>query len=128
MSPVFLLNVTGVRASTSEPAGYGHTSSWNRMTLALPSTWLYSCILHETLPNTWSTLIDGTPPPGQGASCQTANALSAAAVAAARSTFFDAWYCIEYEMQYCGHPTGMPVGQFVSGSISQSLPHAVVRQ
>src|SRR5437899_9776427 len=99
MSPVFLLKVTVVRASTSPADMYGHSSSWNMMMFALPSSWLYSCTLQATGPNAGATVIDGTPPPGQTTFCQTSNARPAMALAVARSTFLEAPCCIEYETQ-----------------------------
>src|SRR5579859_1587565 len=128
MSPVFLLKVTVVSASTSLPDVYGHSSSWNMMMFALPSTWLYSCILQATVPNTGATRIDGAPPPGHSAFCQTAKALDAAVLAVSRSTFFDASRCIEYDTQNCGHQMGVPAGHDVMGSSGQSFPHDIVRQ
>src|SRR6266576_3037225 len=121
MSPVLLLKVTVVSARTSVPDVYGHSSSWNMMMFALPSTWLYSCILQATVPKTAPTLMEGRPPPGQIAFCQTSNARAAASLAVSRSMRFEPSCCIEYDTQNCGHQMGIPTGHDVMGSSGQSL-------
>ena len=56
-----MLKVTVVNARMSVEFAYGHSSSWNRMMFALPSTWLYSWTSQATGPNRSSTAMDGAP-------------------------------------------------------------------
>src|SRR6185436_14357447 len=97
-------------------------------TFALPSSRLYSCWPHATTPKRLARWMEGTPPPGQPASCHAANDFSVTRVAVSRSNWREAWYCIENDTQSCGHWMGCPAGHPVSGSSSHVLPHVIVRQ
>ncbi len=71
----------------------------------------------------------GADEPGQVTFCQASKAFFVAAAAWARSTCFEAWYCIEYETQSLAQEIGVPMVHNVSGSCSQPPPlQVVVRQ